>query len=323
MPFPPPVGPAGLLGARMASWQTRLLVLVLRIYVKPKNRGEMDVLKARAMLGKVKPKVPRGTTATTAESGGVTGEWMRPTDGETAGTLFYLHGGGYFACSPQTHRAITGGFARRGLAVFTPDYRLAPEHPFPAAVQDAVAAYRGLLAEGMRADTIAVGGDSAGGGLALALLVSLRDAGDALPAACVLFSPWTDLAGTGATLRTNRNRDAMFPGEGMQRITDPYLGGTDPRTPLASPLYADLQGLPPLLVHVGSDEVLLDDSRRLVERARSAGVNVTLRSWPLVPHVWQLFRIPEAIASMDEAARFLRDAWVAAGPRRDPGSPRR
>lgn len=296
----------------MASWQAHLTVLALKLSIKRRNRRETDLMQARAMIGRMKPRLAADTVGTPAEHGGIRGERVRPRHGATAGTLLYLHGGGYFACSPQTHRAITGGFARRSLDVFAPDYRLAPEHPFPAAVEDAVAAYRGLLADGIPAGTIVVAGDSAGGGLGLAMLVSLRDAGDAMPAGCVLFSPWTDLAATGATLRSNSRRDAFFEGEGMERITAPYLAGADPRSPLASPLYAELGGLPPLLVHVGSHEVLLDDSRRLAERARAAGTPVRLRCWPVVPHVWQLFRLPEATASLDEAAGFLRGVLAAA-----------
>lgn len=295
----------------MVSWQAQLMVLALKLSVKRGNRRNTDMLKARAMIARASPKVPAGALVSTGELGSVQGEWVRPATGSAASTLFYIHGGGYFACSPQTHRPITGGFARRGLDVFAPDYRLAPEHPFPAAVNDVVAAYRGLLASGLAASSVTVAGDSAGGGLALALLLSLRDAGDPLPAACALFSPWTDLAGTGATLRTNRRRDAFFDGSGIERLTAPYLAGTDARDPLASPLYGDLHGLPPLLIHVGTYEVLLDDSTRLAERARAAGVAVTLRTWPVVPHVWQMFGLPESAVSLDEAAAFLRAALTS------------
>ena len=290
----------------MASWQAHLIVFFLKLRVKRKLSTETNLNRARATMSAIKQKVVAGVTASTRQVGGIEGEWSSPVSGGSAGTLLYLHGGGYFACSPQTHRPITGGFARRGLDVFAPDYRLAPENPFPAAIEDAVAAYRGLLASGIPASNLTIAGDSAGGGLALATLLTLRDAGDALPAAAVLFSPWTDLAGTGETLRTNTDRDAMFHGEGMERAVAPYLAGADPRNPLASPLYAELHGLPPLLIHAGTYEVLLDDSRRLAERARAAGTTTELQTWPVVPHVWQLFRMPESAQSMDAAAAFLK-----------------
>ena len=299
----------------MASWQAHITTLLLKYRVKRRLPATLDVQAARAMLSAVKHRVPPQVTLTEAAVGSIPGEWLRCVAAPAHGTLLYLHGGAYFACSPATHRPITGGFARRGLQVFAPDYRLAPEHPFPAAVEDAVAAYRGLLEGGIAADRLTVAGDSAGGGLALALLLSLRDAGIALPAAAVLFSPWTDLAGTGQSLKTNARRDAMFRSEAFQHATIPYLAGQDPTHPLASPLYADLRGLPPLLVHVGSYEILLDDSVRIVERARAAGVAARLRSWPVVPHVWQLFPLPEARVSMDEAAQFLHGA-LADGAKR-------
>ena len=299
----------------MASWQAHLTVLILKLQVKRKLRGDTDVMRVRATLSAIKHKVPSDVLSATEAVGGINGEWLRPATGVAAGTLLYLHGGGYIACSPETHRPITCGLARRGFDVFAPDYRLAPEHPFPAAVDDAVAAYRGLLARGIPPERIVVAGDSAGGGLALALMLSLRDAGDALPRAAVLFSPWTDLAGTGETLRSNAKRDAMFPGEKIEQAAEPYLAEADPRTPLASPLYAELAGLPPMLIHVGSYEVLLDDSRRLAERARAAGTPITLQTWPVVPHVWQLFRMPESGKSMDAAAGFLRDALTGADQR--------
>ena len=289
----------------MASVQAHLITLVLRWQMKRKMRAETDVLRARAMLNSFAKGVPPDVTSTAGALGGIEGEWLRPRHGPVAGTLLYLHGGGYFACSPQTHRPITTKFAQGGLAVFSPAYRLAPEHPFPAAVDDAVAAYRGLVASGIPPGKLTIAGDSAGGGLALAALVSLRDAGDPLPAAVMLFSPWTDLAGTGDSVRTNRVRDAMFPGTGMDRAAAPYLAGADPRHPLASPVYAELGGLPPLLLHVGSWEILLDDSRRVVDRARAAGTQAALETWPVVPHVWQLFPMPEAAQSMRKAVAFL------------------
>jgi len=293
----------------MASWQSHVLVFILKLRIKRKLKDVVDVDQARKGLVTVKFAIPKGVQVEPGTVGGIAGEWVRPDGDFPAQTLLYLHGGGYFVCSPLTHRPITTGFAKRGFRVFAPDYRLAPEHPFPAAVEDAVAAYRGLLAIGIPAQTITVAGDSAGGGLALALLLSLRDAGDALPVAAVLFSPWTDLAATGASLVSNDARDAMFHGDGIRRSTEIYLKGTDPRTPLASPLYADLHGLPPLLIHAGSYEVLLDDSTRLAERARKAGTPVQIRIWPVVPHVWQLFPwIPEATESMNEASRFLATA---------------
>ncbi len=299
----------------MASWQAYLTTLLLRYRVKRRMTGDLDIKSARVMLARAKHRVPPGVTLTEAGVGGVPWEWLRPVSQPPRGTLLYFHGGAYFAGSPATHRPITCGFARRGLAVFAADYRLAPEHPFPAAVDDAVAAYRGLLEGGVAPSGLTVAGDSAGGGLALALLVALRDAGVPLPAAAVGFSPWTDLAATGASLKTNTRRDAMFYGDSLGEAGTPYLAGQDPQHPLASPLYADLHGLPPLLLHAGSYEVLLDDSVRLVERAQAAGVAATLRTWPVVPHVWQLFPLPESRASLDDAARFLHAA-LADGAKR-------
>ena len=293
----------------MASWQAYAISTVLRLQVKRRLRRNTDLAKARATLAAIKHNIPKSVIGQSRSIGGIDGEYLTPASGAHRGVLLYLHGGGYFACSALTHRPITAGFASRGFAVFAPNYRLAPEAPFPAAVDDAVAAYNGLLASGLSADQITIAGDSAGGGLTMAALLSLRDAGIALPTACVLFSPWTDLAATGASLVTNQRRDAMFNGDQIGAAAAPYLGNADPRHPLASPIYADLQGMPPMLIHVGSHEVLLDDSTRLAERVLDAGGRVTLRSWPVVPHVWQLFAfLPETRQSLDAAAAFLLEA---------------
>jgi acetyl esterase/lipase len=239
--------------------------------------------------------------------GGVPGEWVEGRKSVDL-VLLYLHGGGYFGCSAETHRPITVGFALHGLRVYAPDYRLAPENRFPAASDDAVAVYRALLNAGHEPQRIFVAGESAGGGLALSLMLALRAAGIPLPACAAIFSPWTDLAATGDSIRSNSDCCAMFYGDDVASTARYYLGDTDPRTPLASPLYADLSGLPPLLIHVGQDEVLLDDSTRLAERARAAGVPVELKIWPVVPHAWQLapHMIPEGRQSLREAAEFLR-----------------
>jgi acetyl esterase/lipase len=242
-----------------------------------------------------------------AQVGGVPGEWVEGT-GVASAVLLYLHGGGYFGCSAESHRPITVAFARQGFRVLAPNYRLAPENQFPAAVDDAVAAYRGLLSKGFSPAQILVSGDSAGGGLALSLLLALRDEGNPLPSGAALFSPWTDLAATGESIFTNADRCAMFHGPDICISARYYLGEMDPRNPLASPLYADLDGLPPFLIHVGEDEVLRDDSTRLAARARAAGVRVELKVWPVVPHAWQLapHRIPEARESLHASAEFLQ-----------------
>jgi acetyl esterase/lipase len=293
----------------MASPQAHVLDLLMRVQLKRRLIGRSDLDEVRRLLegdGAGGFPVPRGVTFTNATVGGIAGEWVRSDKADAVATLLYLHGGGYFACSPRTHRPVTAAYARHGFAVFVPDYRLAPQHPFPAAIEDAEAAWNGLLALGHAPGALTVSGDSAGGGLSLALLLTLRDRAAKLPAAAALFSPWTDLAATGASVTGNVRREAMFWAPGLAQAGTFYLGGADARTPLASPLYADLAGLPPLLIHVGDREVLRDDSIRLAERARQAGVSVDLRVWPVVPHVWQLAQfVPEARESMKIAAAFL------------------
>jgi len=288
------------------SWQARVFSFILRQTFKRKLAAAKDVAQARAVLNSGRFRMPDDVRATPMRQGGVAGEWVEAT-APAPDTLLYLHGGGYFACSPRSHRAATSFYAQQGFRVCVPDYRLAPEHPFPAAVEDAEAAYASLIESGINPGRLVLSGDSAGGGLALALLLRIRERGLPMPAAAALFSPLTDLATTGASITANDARCAMFRGARIGIGAAFYLGGADPRTPLASPLYASLHDLPPLLVHVGEDEVLLDDSLRLVQRAQAAGVQVELRVWPDVPHVWQLFHrfIPEGRESLAEASRFL------------------
>jgi acetyl esterase/lipase len=233
---------------------------------------------------------------------------VSPSSGESVGTIVFVHGGGYIWMTARTHLGVAAGFVRAsGCRCVSVDYRRAPEHPYPAPVQDLVAVYRDLLATGVRADQIAFAGDSAGGGLVVAGLVALRDAGDALPAAGVSISPWTDLAVTGAS--ADAADDPIVSGAGLRMMASLYLDGASPTSPTASPLYADLRGLPPLLVQVGTREALLDDARRLVERARDASVDVTLHEYADVVHMWVVIGpdIPESLDAFREAGRFVRD----------------
>ncbi len=303
----------------MASLQAYMAAFMVRRQMRRSLGGMEDIGRIRAVFEGARIPAPRGVRYRPDSLGGVPGEWVESdSPARDAGwtTLLYIHGGGFVACSPRTHRPITGWFAAHGFRVFAPDYRLAPEHPFPAAVEDVAAAWHGLR-EAVPGRAV-VAGDSAGGTLALALMLALRDAGAALPGGAALFSPGTDLAGTGNSIRSNSKRDAMFRGDGLRHLAAAYLGGADARTPLASPLYADLAGLPPLLIHVGEREVLRDDSTRLAERARAAGVAVDVQVWPVVPHVWQFAHatVPEARRSLAAAATFLHQA--GADPRTAP-----
>ncbi|MGW5771708.1 alpha/beta hydrolase [Streptomyces longwoodensis] len=233
---------------------------------------------------------------------------LDPAGASGRGRLLYLHGGGYVVGSPDTHAGLVGELARRaGLRAVSVDYRTAPEHPFPAAVDDGLAAYRALLADTDPRDLV-LAGDSAGGGLSIATLLAARDAGLPQPAAVVLFSPWVDLTLAGGSIRTKEDADPLFVEADLRDYADLYLGTTDPAHSLASPLFADLTGLPPLLVQVGANEVLLDDAVRLAGRAGADDVEVTLEVGPGLPHVFQHHygRLDEADAALERAARFLR-----------------
>jgi monoterpene epsilon-lactone hydrolase len=241
-------------------------------------------------------------------AGGVSAEWVCPPGSLEERAIFYLHGGAYTIGSLESHRGLAGRIARAsGICALTLDYRLAPEHPYPAAVEDATAAYRWLLETGVPSENIVIAGDSAGGGLTVATTLSLRDAGDPTPAAAVLLSPWTDLAGTGDSITRLAAVDPMLSWERLQPSVDDYAGANNPQLPLVSPLYADLHGLPPLLIHVGSYEILLDDSTRLEANAREAGVEVTLREWPGMWHVWHSWAglVPEGQQAIDEIGAFI------------------
>jgi epsilon-lactone hydrolase len=253
-----------------------------------------------------------------ADGAPVPTDWVTTERSDPDRVVLHLHGGAYILGSPRTHRGLAAALARTARArVLLPDYRLAPEHPFPAALDDAVATYRWLVHErGVGPERVAVCGDSAGGGLALALLVRLRDEGTPLPACYVGLSPWTDLAGTGASMRDNAARDPWLRAELTPLAAVAYAGERSLEDPLVSPLYADLTGLPPMLVHAGDHEILLDDARRTVERAREAGVTADLGVFHGLWHVFQAFPgIPESRWSLREIGAFIRRHTGAAWSR--------
>jgi acetyl esterase/lipase len=253
--------------------------------------------------------IPADVQSEKVSAGGVPAEWVVAENADPDRVILYLHGGGYVIGSINTHRELGSRLSRAAAArVLLIDYRLAPEHPHPAAVDDAVAAYRWLLSQGVHPSRLAIGGDSAGGGLTVAALVAVRDAGLPMPAAGVCLSPWVDLEGIGESMTTKAAADPMVQRDQLLKMAAAYLAGQNPRTPLASPLYADLSGLPPLLIQVGTAETLLDDSTRLAERARKNGVQVTLEPWEDMIHVWHAFAslLPEGRQAIDRIGEFVK-----------------
>lgn len=271
--------------------------------------------KARLLLDGFAEPVPRNAEVHEISIGSVVAEWITTPNVDARRRFVYLHGGAYIAGSRKSHRALVARIAEAcGAAALSVEYRLAPEHPYPAGLEDAraaiaYAAQHGPYDEEVRAEKLFVGGDSAGGGLALKSMIAARDNGGPRIDGGVLISPWTDLAGSGESVRTNEDADPMLSGRDMGRAIRSYAGSIDPRDPRVSPLYADLAGLPPMLIHVGRNEILLDDSTRLAERAKEAGVDVTFHLYEEMFHVFHVFasKLPEAREAIAEIG-----AWVKA-----------
>jgi len=246
-------------------------------------------------------RLPRGVSVRHARIAGLDCDWLVPAGAEAAPLLYYLHGGAYVMGSSHTHRHMVGHIAREaGVRALLPNYRLAPECPYPAAIDDAVAVYRALLGEGEDPARLVFGGDSAGGGLAMATLLTLREAGDPLPAAVVLLSPWLDLAGEGESMRTRADADPLFRAGDMPEVAAFYCDRENLRDPRVSPVHAELGGLPPIFIQVGDDEILLSDATRL-----SDGVSAQI--WPELWHVFQFFagQMPEANRAVGDIAAFI------------------
>jgi len=256
--------------------------------------------------------MPGGVRVEADHLGGVPVEWIVPDGAAEAPVLFHLHGGGYVLGNPAASRPLTTAFAlKSGARVVSIDYRLAPENPFPAAVEDALKAYRALLAQGFAPGGVAFGGESAGGGLAVATMLAARNAGLAMPASAFAISPWTDMTCSAESFDTLAHLDPMLTRRALKEMADAYLAGASEADPYASPLYGDLEGLPPLLIHVGSDEVLLDDAVGLHARAAACGVECSLAVWDGMIHVWHMFHpmLADGDRAIDTLVDFVRSRW--------------
>ncbi len=275
-------------------------------------RKEVSIPESRARSEKYARwvgKVPLRVQVDAFQIGGIYTEWIAPPQADTRRVILYLHGGGYVSGSVAVHKLLCVALAQAtGMRLLLPEYRLAPENPFPAALEDALSAYRWLLAQGVAPADIIVAGDSAGGGLSLAMALALRGTGEPLPAAIVCISPWADLKLTGASHRTKAKADPILYAKELRHWALSYTDEANLSNPLVSPVYADFHGFPPMLVQVGSEEILLDDAVTVAEKARAAGVDVTLRLWPGMWHVWHATGtwLPESRAALEEIGQFVR-----------------
>jgi acetyl esterase/lipase len=295
------------------SIQLFLADKLVRFTVKRRFTKQPDVMTLRELMKAMQPaKVPPTIRIDSIQLGGVTTERLAPATASADRAILYIHGGGFVGGSPLTHRALTWRLAAKTTApVYAVDYRLAPEHPFPAGLDDCVAAYRALIDTGIPASNVAVGGDSAGGNLALALCLKIKALGLPQPGALFCLSPVTDLAGEPESRRTNRRSDAMFDARSFPTVTTHYCPGSDPGDPLLSPLRGDVSGFPPTLIQCSGAEMLRDDSVLMAARLEAAHVEVKLEVWPNVFHVWQIAAdtIPESRKAIENIVAFIGGHW--------------
>lgn len=286
-------------------------VLIGKLQQRPLGAGTGgDVGKIRAQMEGMALRAAPDLRVETIDAGGVKAERITPPGADPERVIQYLHGGGYVIGSPNTHRSLAGELARAaGTSALVLDYRLAPENPYPAAVEDSVAAYRWLLASGHTAENIVLGGDSAGGGLVVATLLALKERNVPMPAAGICISPWCDMTGSGESVTARAALDPMTSADLLGRMAAHYLNGIDPRTPGVSPIFGDLTGLPSLLIQVGEREILFSDSETLAKRAEAAGVDVTLEEWKDMVHVWHAFHpfLAEGRDAIEKAGAFARE----------------
>ena len=280
--------------------------LIRRMFYKPLSIEELRQSQQASL--KMLPKLPKSLSLEKARISEIDVEWLAHENADPAKVILYLHGGGYVSGTLGMYHQLCGTLSEvSGMRVLLPDYRLAPDYPFPAALEDALSAYTWLLANGFSAENILIAGDSAGGGLTLATTLAIRDEGRPLPRGLVCLSPWTDLTFSGASHQTNADKEIVLYPENLRLWAEKYLGFADPRTPHISPAFADMKNFPPMLIQVGSDEAFLDDARMVAERAQSAGVDVTLTVYEGMWHVWQTVGIlPEAKQAFTEIGTFIK-----------------
>ena len=298
----------------MASWQARALNVVLHLTIKRiMSRSTLEETR-RFVESKRGPRLPRGVTMAPVNAHAFRGDWLRTPESSDAMTLLYLPGGGFVLPASTQLPLMVARFCRAsGARALIAHYRLAPEHPFPAGLEDCLAAYRYLLDLGTDPKSIVIAGDSAGGGLTLSTLLALRDDGDPLPAGAVVISPFTDFSFGGESRFSNARHDPMLTPDGIKQMNALYLDDTLHDNPLVSPVFGDFTGLPPVLAHVGSTEVLLDDTRRVGARARAQGVKFKVEVWDQVPHVWHMVGfLPETKAATLRIGAFMRECTRAA-----------
>lgn len=298
----------------MTSLRAQLANRYLRLTLKPKALHLIPAPELRAQFEARRiPIYPKDVKIEAVDEPRVKGEWQRPAAGGDGAVVLYLHGGAYIFGSTGLYRSLTMPMAKAANAdLFSLDYRLAPEHSCPAAIEDAIAAYDWLLKQGIEPGRIVIGGDSAGGGLTLSALQALRDGGRPAPAGAFVYSPWTDLAATGRTVADNWSSDCMFQEATIRESGKQYAGSLDLKDPRVSPLYGDFLGLPPLLVLASEDEMLFDDARRMVEKAKSAGGDVRFEPRGGLSHVWPLFYplYPETKEALALTVAFIRDRTI-------------
>jgi acetyl esterase/lipase len=298
----------------MASIRSHIIRYISAQYMK-RVTPESDINELRKGLESRTQMLPpaRGVGIQPTVIEGIKCEWHVPAGCDDAPVIYYLHGGAYVMGSPATHRRLVSHIAKAAkMRAVVPDYRLAPENRFPAALEDSLKVYRHLVSNGHDEHQMAIGGDSAGGNLTVSTLLALRDAGDTLPAACFLMSPWLDMTGEGESFRTRAGIDPWFRPEHMAPTAGKIFSDFDKRNPLVSPVFADASNLPPVLVHVGDHEILLSDSTRFVDNIHRDGGEVELRVWPGMWHVFQFFvgQMPESNRSIEHIAGFLQSKFA-------------